>query len=638
MTYYEKVLERYLQPGEKTLTDVFRRTAHVLQSNISGVHEETLFKLFSESVFLPNSPTLANAGSNRGGCSACYVLPLEDSLDGIYRTAAHQAKVHAAFGGTGFDLSPIRPKGDIISSSGGEACGPCAVLEFLNQSAHLVRQGGKREGANMGILYDDHPDLDEFISYKDSRPYIKHFNISVGVHTDSVSNLDRNDLLFRIAEHSHRTGDPGIIFVDRLNSSNRHLDEFGPMRATNPCSELPLRPYECCNLGSLNLSKFVKNDEFDFDVFKDAISIAIKTLDRVIDINTFPLEEIREATIRTRKLGLGVMGWADALILMGISYQSDEALSLIQKIGSTLQSTAIDVSKELGDLLGNYTSGDKRNETLLCVAPTGTLSYFAGCSGGIEPNFGWDITRESEAGETVIKHPLYEKYIQGSDMEKDISHSITPYWHVEHQATWQLYIDNAVSKTINLPSSATIEDVFTAYKHSCKRGCKGVTIYRDGSKAQQTLRHNDIIDHRRERPATVYERTTGCGTIYVIPSVMPGNLAPWDTFALTAGGCAANSEAIGRLISGWLQDPSPAEGVSTRIGKILHSVDCPKCSRRDGCDGNSCADIIGRVIVEHYVSKKTDDRPICPNCGKPLNFGSGCNQGECPTCGWSGCN
>ena len=640
MTYYDKVLERYLQPGEKTLTDVFRRTAHVLQSDIAGVQQETLFKLFSESVFLPNSPTLANVGSNRGGCSACYVLPLEDSVEGIYRTAYHQAKVHAAFGGTGFDLSVIRPRGDPISSSGGEACGPCAVLEFLNQSAHLIRQGGKREGANMGILYDDHPDLDEFISYKDSRPYIKHFNISVGVHTDQVSDIDRNDLLYRIAEHSHATGDPGIIFVDRLNSSNRHVDEFGSIRATNPCGEQPLRPYECCNLGSLNLSKFVTNGEFDFYTFKEAVGIAIRTLDRVIDINNYPLEEIREATLRTRKIGLGVMGWADALILMGISYQSNEALDLIHKIGQALQATALDVSTELGDLLGNYTSGDRRNENLITIAPTGTLSYFAACSGGIEPNFGWDIVRETEAGETVIKHPLYAKYIQGSILEKDTAHSVSPYWQIEHQATWQLYVDNAVSKTINLPESVDIHTIYNAYCMAYERNCKGVTIYRDGSKSQQTLRHNESvpINHCRERPALVYERSTGCGTIYVIPSKMPGNNVPWDTFAIAAGGCAANNAAIGRLISGWLQEPTPSEGVPARIGKILHSVECPKCNRGDGADGRSCADVIGKVIVEHFLSHKTDDRPACPNCGQSLNFGSGCNQGECPKCGWSGCN
>lgn len=638
MTYYDKVLERYLQPGEKTLTDVFQRTARVLESDTYHLQSETLVELFSQSVFLPNSPTLANAGSTRGGCSACYVLPLEDSVEGIYRTAYHQAKVHAAFGGTGFDLSSIRPRGDRISSSGGEACGPCAVLEFLNQSAHLIRQGGKREGANMGILYDDHPDLDEFISYKDSRPYIKHFNISVGVHTDGVSETNRNNLLHNIAEHSHATGDPGIIFVDRLNLSNRFVDEFGPMRATNPCGEQMLRPYECCNLGSINLSKFVVDGEFDIHSFKEVVNVAIRTLDRVIDINNYPLDEIRIATLRTRKIGLGVMGWADALILSNISYQSNEALDLIHVIGKALQETAQDVSKELGDLLGVHECGSRRNENLITIAPTGTLSYFAGCSGGIEPNFGWDIIRETEAGETKIKHPLYEKYVKGSGLEKDTAHSVSPYWQIEHQATWQLYVDNAVSKTINLPESADIHTIYDAYCMAYERGCKGVTIYRDGSKATQTLRHGESvpIDHRRERPATVYERTTGCGTIYVIPSIMPGINSPWDTFAIAAGGCAANNAAIGRLISGWLQDPTPTEGVPARIGRILHSVECPKCNR--GVDGRSCADVIGRVIVEHYLKEKIDSRPECPNCHHKLNFGSGCNQGECPVCGWSGCN
>lgn len=637
MTYYDNVLARYLQPGEKTLADVFRRTAHFLKPDDNSVHEETIFELLSESVFLPNSPTLANVGSNRGGCSACYVLPLVDSVGGIYRTAYEQAQVHAAFGGTGFDLSTIRPRGDLISSSGGEACGPCAVLEFLNQSAHLIRQGGKREGANMGVLYDDHPDLDEFISYKDSRPHLKHFNISVGVHEDGVSKADRNDLLMRIAEHSHATGDPGVLYVDRFNTSNLYMEELGSIRATNPCGEVPLRPYECCNLGSINLSKFVDPaGNFDYEGFKDTVNIGIRLLDRVIDVNHYPLDKIAYANSRSRKTGLGIMGWADALIKMGISYQSTEAKDLIHKIGPAMQQTAVEVSRELGDLYGNHEFGVRRNETLLAIAPTGTLSYFAGCSGGIEPNFGWDIVRETEAGETTIKHPLYDRYISGTDLEKDTAHSISAYWQIIHQAAWQAYVDNAVSKTINLPKTATIEDFYAAYQQSFEQNCKGVTIYRDGSKNIQTLRHREDvpINHCRERPATIYERKSGCGTIYVIPSTMPGNMAPWDTFAVTSGGCAANSEAIGRLISGWMQEG----GTPASIRKILHSVDCPKCSRRDGCDGLSCADIIGNVLVEHYLKEQVDLRPTCPNCGFSLNFGSGCGQGECPKCGWSGCN
>lgn len=972
MTYYSNVLKRYLQPGETSLNDVFHRVSKNLKSDF--LPEEYIFKLLSQLIFLPNSPTLANIGTPHGGCSACYVLPLEDSVKGIYKTAYEQATVHAAFGGTGFDLTPIRAKGSRISSSTGEACGPCAVLEFLNQSAHLIRQGGKREGANMGILYDDHPDLEEFISYKDNRPYLKHFNTSVGVHTSDVGNTERDDLLYRIAKHSHATGDPGVIFVDRLNDNNEHMDTFGPIRATNPCitgrhiiatknglkrmhdirigdqiwvgpsefetviktfnigskpvyrvttnrgytiegtsdhklcttsglvcigdlkigdvlecqvngylpdggnfnegylagvifgdgwiscnrvgisgsvddyeefveltkyinemydtnltvrtyvqrsgnnvlrimtgkklfykfgkkvknidwcvkhtkewlrgfvsgwlfadghieqgnsnsiaisssskdnldvlasillqfgilvsniyevkrkghesdglygfntsentysyrlqiagefkhklvdefvmsgsikrnmnfknksisrkgtsnqcvvsieyigednvydfttdgnklfyangirnldcGEQPLRPYECCNLGSINLTRFVKDGEFDFYAFEQTVDMCVRILDKIIDVSNYPLGDIRIATLRSRKIGLGIMGWADTLILLGIPYCSYEAINLIHDIGSDLRNTAFSTSIDLAEQFSPYTSGHRRNENLITIAPTGTLSYFAGCSSGIEPNFSWETIRETEAGLTVIKHPLYDKYIKGTDLENDIAHSIDASWHVKHQSTWQIYVDNAVSKTINFPHDATIEDVHAAYRLAYEQGCKGITIYRDGSKTQQTLRTKEPTSSR-ERPATVYERKSGCGTIYVIPSVMPGSLSPWDTFAVTSGGCAANSEAIGRLISGWLQDPIPDEGVPTRISRILHRVDCPKCSRRDGCDGKSCADIIGRVIVEHFLSKQTDDRPTCPSCGQHLNFGSGCNQGECPSCGWSGCN
>jgi ribonucleoside-diphosphate reductase alpha chain len=560
---------------------------------------------------------------------------LEDSVGGIYKTAREQAIVHAAFGGTGFDFTPIRPRGSPISSSGGEACGPCAVLEFLNQSAHLIRQGGKREGANMGVLYDDHPDIDEFISYKDSRPYLKHFNISVGVHTGRVSSSDRDDLLWRIAEHSHATGDPGVLYVDRLNSSNLYMEELGCICTTNPCGEQPLRPYECCNLGSINLSKFVDpiTRTIDYDALMDTVRTAIILLDRTIDVNIFPLEEIKNATLRSRKIGLGVMGWADALIKMGVSYQSREALDIIQHIGQKIQRTAHETSKELADIFGPHLFGKRRNENLITIAPTGTLSYLAGCSSGIEPNFGWDIVRETEAGKTTIKHPLYEEYVKGTALEKDTAHTVSAYWHIMHQATWQKYVDNAVSKTVNLPSTASVEDIYNVYTQANTLLCKGVTVYRDGSKNIQTLRTNGISEQTsRERPAKVFERKSGCGTIYVIPSKEPSNNDPWDTFAVTSGGCAANSAAIGRLISGWLQD----HGTPEHIRRILHKVECPKCTQHS--DGKSCADIIGNVLIEYYTNIQVDQRPQCPVCKQPLNFGSGCNQGECPTCGWSGCN
>ncbi|MCK9327786.1 MAG: hypothetical protein M0P69_19985, partial [Bacteroidales bacterium] len=387
---------------------MYKRVASaVCRNHYSNEFAQEVTAAMQNFFFLPNSPTLANAGTSKvGGLSACYVLPIHDSLDSIYKTLRDAALVHKFFGGTGFDFSEVRPRGSPIESTGGSACGVLKVIELFNQGADTIRQGGKREGANMGVLRCDHPDIEEFIRAKEQDGVLSHFNLSVAATDDFMKRGDSN-LIDQIVHHAYLHGDPGIIFIDAINRNNvnRHLYDIA---ATNPCGELPLGPYESCNLGSLNLSKFCIEGDFDLDLFKEHIRIGVRFLDSVIDINNFPIPEIRDATLATRKIGLGIMGWHDLLIQLEIPYASREAMEPIHAIGAVLKKTAIDESCILAEEYGPYPAWEGsewqkqgieiRNSTLLTIAPTGTISYLSGCSSGIEPHFAKEYTRESEAG------------------------------------------------------------------------------------------------------------------------------------------------------------------------------------------------------------------------------------------------
>ena len=643
----EKLLrDRYLQPGENCEQDMYHRVAKFISQGDES-YEDELFRAMDQGYWLPNTPTLVNAGTNSGGgLSACYVLPIEDSLDGIYKTVWDAAKVHKAFGGTGFNFSHIRGKGFPIKSTGGKACGPIKVMELLNMSAGVVSQGGKREGANMGILNSDHPDIHEFIRCKDTDDTLTHFNISVGLYDRDLT--DNPGLISEIAEHAWRTGDPGVVFLDRLSDSNLRPD-IGPIDCTNPCGEIALRAYESCNLASINLSKLVGDGGFKYGLFDDYIELSVRALNDIIDLNTYPIPEIEKATKLTRKIGSGIMGWADALVMLGISYQSEEAINLIHQIGKQY----IESAKSFAEL--------HHNETVLTIAPTGTLSYLAGCSWGIEPIYDWEYTRESESGIDVVKSNLLKKALHDRIADESLSKNISYEWQIKHQATWQKYVDNSISKTINFQASATVKDVEDAIRLAWKSGCKGITVYRDGSKQKQVITsRKQPIDpkvtdgHNVERFGTTLDFITGCGRIHITCNERDKDSGvPFEVYNLSDGGCAAYGEALGKVMSKYIHDPRLSGGereTVSRLVKTLKKVDCPTALRNPKSQGKSCADIIAQRMSMVWLqapqgghntkSGKQDtvvETATCPQCGATLTFGRGCRNGTCVQCNWSGC-
>jgi ribonucleoside-diphosphate reductase alpha chain len=656
----EDVLEnirqkRYYMPGEKSPEDIYRRVVeNVMYSPDSTVYEKNAYIAMMESgVFLPNSPTLANAGTNRGTLSACFVLPIEDSLEGINKACSDMSIVHKSFGGTGFNFSHIRPKNSLISSTGGNACGPVKVLQFLNAAASMVSQGGKRQGANMGILDVRHPDIREWISCKKELE-INHFNLSVAVTNEFMNSSNSADVeLFEdICSNAWERGCPGLIFSDAVNRGRP--EGWKRIEATNPCGEQPLGNHECCNLGSINLAYFVDGEEFNYDNFASTVALAVRFLDNVIDKNNYPLPEIEHATKRTRNIGLGVMGWADTLIKMSISYQSEEAIKLIDDIGAALRLAAIHESQILAEELGPYplwnstiTSKPQRNYALTCVAPTGTLSKFARCSPGIEPVYAWDMEIFTEQGTYKYKYP-YMDLVKKYGLEKDTAMSIPVEWHIKHQAQWQRWVDAGISKTVNLPSSASVSDVANAFRLAYDKSCKGITIYRDASKSEQVLRATEAAPNHpsiERYPAHVYKMNSGCGFVWVIIAERDDALSALEhTFVLTDGGCAANNESTGRGISEMMQNNIPVD----RIVRYLRKVKCINAMKNPSSNGNSCSDVIGKCIQMEYDdfvkgTPKMEPPKIaakdnrCPICGSEIAHAGGCSSGSCPVCGWSGC-
>lgn len=1011
--------DRYLLPGE-TENGMYERVAKALtRKSEETFHFERLMK---EKLFFPNTPTLVNAGTPyEGGFSACYTVPVGDSLDEIFKALTDAGKIHKFFGGTGFNFSNVRPRGARINTTGGRACGPVSVLRSFNQSADMVSQGGKRQGANMGILDVDHPDLLEFIKLKEIWPDVKHFNVSVGmsdrfmekvvtgelddiwlinttgyikigdhfVRYDPDTYVEHKkydiveypmsvgDVWDQIVENAWRCGDPGLVFFDTIEKGNmcKHL---GRMRATNPClvgsalvptstgmkrmdkievgdkiwvapdtfetviktwqveeqpvfevitergyalratadhkfvtdrglipvcelkvgdkvecqvegylpeptspddyelgliagvihgdgwcssdrvgitfaqddrefaeyivtllhkhfgvrstirdytgktycpterpalrvhsarkalvefaklaktleivegrsrefirgfiagwleadghvdrhngmsiclsckykrnlevfatllaqfgiqvsniyrmthcdksygsdghykltitgvnkkllvdtipmygsirrnldvkevyqtskgvqwqkivdivecepeivydfrtdgnkifyangirtldcGEQPLLPYESCNLGSINLSKFASEDVFDFEKFEDTIEWAVRLLDNVIDKNRYPIPEVAEATLLTRKIGLGVMGWHDCLINLGVPYCSEEALRWCDEIGRSYKMAAEDASHVLAEELGVFPAYEGsewekmgrpvRNATQTTIAPTGTLSsIFAECSSGIEPHFARKFTRQSEAGIGT-----YEVEVPEGETSMEVPYE----WHIKHQARWQKWIHNAASKTINMPESASVEDVREAYIMAWEMGCKGITVYRDGSKDKQVLRAVEHVSPGvgHERFGSTLDFTTGCGSIHVTCNELERR--PYEVYVLSEGGCPANNEALGKVISKYLHDPRLRGGeleTVQRITRTLHKVKCMTALRSKKAAGKSCADIIASRMDKVWADENIEVvKPTCPECGRELRFGGGCGSGEC-VCGWSGCS
>lgn len=510
---------------------------------------ETFFRMMASLEFLPNSPCLMNAGRDLQQLAACFVLPVEDSLDSIFETVKQTALIHQSGGGTGFSFSRLRPRDDRVQSTGGMASGPVSFMRVFNMATDVIKQGGTRRGANMGVLAVDHPDIMEFITIKKKLKEMENFNLSVGITKvfmealkkddeydlinprtkQSIRSLKAREVLEAIVSAAWETGDPGILFLDRINEANP-TPELGEIESTNPCGEVPLLPYEPCVLGSINLLKMLKEKngkwEVDFDKIRMIVRQAVHFLDNVIDMTQYPLSQISQMARGNRKIGLGVMGLAHFFIRLGIPYHSLKALEVVKGIMSFIQYQARERSMELGEQRGvfpNFKGSiyDKpggmglRNATLTTIAPTGTLSLLANCSSGIEPLFALQYTRRTlEDMEFQITDPLFiemgEKWgflspelihslSEGASLKelsrvpKEVKElfittfEIPPVWHIKIQAAFQEYTDNAVSKTINFPRDATKDEVREAFLMAYQERCKGITVYRSGSKPSQVL-------------------------------------------------------------------------------------------------------------------------------------------------------
>ena len=549
-----KVLEeRYLLKDDEgkiieTPTQLFRRVAKAIASvdkkygKNPKKAEEEFFIAMKNLEFLPNSPTLMNAGTKLGQLSACFVLPIDDSIESIFNTLKNMALIQQSGGGTGFSFSRLRPKGDMVKSTKGIASGPVSFMRIYDSATDVIKQGGKRRGANIGILHCTHPDVEEFIVSKSDKS-LTNFNISIAatddfikkVQTDKTISLrnprnnkitkkiNAKDLFNLILKNAWETGDPGLIFIDEINRKHP-LRKLGVIESTNPCSEVPLLPYESCNLGSINLAKMFKNNNIDWQKIREITRMAVHFLDNVIDVNKYPLKEIEKITRANRKIGLGVMGFADLLFKLKIPYDSNEAIIIGEKIISFISKEARQKSKELGKERGSFKTFKNsiwskkypfmRNATSTSIAPTGTISIIAGCSSGIEPLFALVFLREVmegkkliEVNETfkleLIKRNLYSDgliesisksgNIKNTDLPKDMkkifvtSLDVAPELHIRIQSAFQKYVDNAVSKTVNLPNNSSIDDVKKIYLLAWKLKCKGITIYRYGSKTEQVL-------------------------------------------------------------------------------------------------------------------------------------------------------
>jgi ribonucleoside-diphosphate reductase alpha chain len=534
---------RYLLKDERgelaeTPQELFQRVAKVIASEEAknkAQWEEKFFEMMVNLRFIPNSPTLMNAGKKNGQLAACFVLPIEDSLNSIFDTLKYAAKIHQSGGGTGFAFSQLRPEGSPVKTSQGVASGPVSFMRIYDVATETVKQGGTRRGANMAILRVDHPDILKFIECKLDNRSFTNFNISVGITGEFMLAtredrdfwlVDQNGKKFkqvkakeifdRIVRSAWQSGDPGLVFLDRMNLFNP-TPRAGEFESTNPCAEQPLLPFESCNLGSLNLGTYYLNGNFDWEFFRRDIEIATRFLDNVIDLNSYPIPQCEKITLRNRKIGLGVMGFADLLLMAGLRYSSSGALLLGEHIMSFLDREAKRVSVQLAKSRGAFPNwkgslwqklgySPMRNATVSTVAPTGTISIIAGASSGIEPLFGGVFTRNVLSGQKLKEiHPAVEKLFATRNIEADsltdelIAQELGEVWsptrlvpvetHVRMQAAFQRHSDSAVSKTINLPESATLADVAQAYLLAFDLGCKGITVYRDKSKPAQVLDH-----------------------------------------------------------------------------------------------------------------------------------------------------
>jgi ribonucleoside-diphosphate reductase alpha chain len=713
-----RVLEkRYLKKDKtgqviETPEEMFRRVAQAIASaeliydasaDIKAQANE-FYQLMANLEFLPNSPTLMNAGRELGQLSACFVLPIDDSMESIFDAVKFTALIHKSGGGTGFSFSRLRPETDRVGSTGGVASGPVSFMRAFDTATDVIKQGGMRRGANMAILNIDHPDILKFITAKEDPKAFTNFNLSVAVtegfmeafkadadynlinpHTMEVqAKVKAREVFDKIVTMAWKTGDPGIVFIDQINRYNP-TPQLGNIESTNPCGEQPLLPYESCNLGSINLSRMLRKikgtNEIDYTKLAKTVKIAVRFLDNVIDVNKFPLNQIEEMTKKTRKIGLGIMGFADMLIQLGIPYDSEKALVIAENIMYFINEEAVKASAELAEERGVFpafegsiydTPGGKRVRNAACttIAPTGTLSIIAGCSSGIEPLFALSYIHNILDGAQLIEtNPYFEEAARSGgfyseelmqqlatgtqlhtlkNVPVDIkrlfvtAHEISPEWHVRMQAAFQKSTHNAVSKTVNFPHQATKEDIAKVYMMAYELELKGITIYRDRSRESQPLSTSPVEKKAekvsltpRKRPkrtmAFVEKVTTGCGNMYVtVASDEQGLFEVFSTLG-KAGGCAtAQLEAICRLITLALR--SGVEIAS--IVKQLRGIRCPSIAWEEGKAVLSCADAIASVLEGHIEGKNSDNDGHVEITSSSGDQNSTRNiAGQCPDCG-----
>ncbi len=713
---------------------------------------EAFYTLMADLDFLPNSPTLMNAGRELQQLSACFVLPVGDSMEEIFETVKQAAIIHKTGGGTGFSFSRLRPKDDVVRTTGGVASGPVSFMKVFNHATEAVKQGGTRRGANMGILRVDHPDILEFITCKTDSKEITNFNISVAItdrfmeavergeeydlisprRGEVVRRLPAREVFDKIAQSAWRNGEPGLFFIDVTNRANP-TPHIAAMEATNPCGEQPLLPYESCNLGSINIERHVIEREGRYDVdwtrLEQSIRTSVRFLDNVIDMNNYPIPQIEEVTKSNRKIGLGIMGFARLLFKLGVQYDSDEGVEMGRRVMKFFRDIGYDESRRLADERGPYAYWEGslhqkqgyrlRNSYVTTVAPTGTISMIADTSGGCEPEFSLIWYKNVMDGEhlpyiledfiVVAKREgfwhenLIQKILGNHGSARGLaevplhwqrvfatSHDISPEWHVKMQAAFQAHTDSAVSKTINMPSSATVDEVKKAYLLAYKLGCKGITVYRDSSRAEQVLNVGqsskamatpvlsqavaapipvEVPQHPvnespsspqlikpKPRPRTTTGSTsrtkTTCGDLYVTVNQDETGRA-FEVFNMMgkSGGCEGSfNEAIGRLISLALRAGADPQA----IVKQLIGIRCDKPYGLGPDRVLSCSDAIAKSLAEYLRLKSPDQNPQqeafsmllddrtgkvtfpCPDCGCALKFEEGCEK--CGVCGYSRCS
>lgn len=744
-----KVLERrYLAKDEKgnlieRPQDMLKRVARTIANADKKYDEKAdtvklenkFYDMMASLKFLPNSPTLMNAGRPLGQLSACFVLPVEDSMEGIFDSIKNAALIHKSGGGTGFSFTRLRQRGSTVNTTGGVASGPVSFMKVFNAATEAVKQGGTRRGANMAILRVDHPDIMEFIKCKEDTKEITNFNISVGItekfmkavqngenydlidpHDKTiVGKLNAREIYSTIVKMAWTNGEPGVVFIDKMNEFNP-TPGLGEFETTNPCGEQPLLPYESCNLGSINLIKMIKllggKYEIDYKLLEETTNNAVHFLDNVIDVNTYPLLEIDKQTKLTRKIGLGVMGFADMLFVLQIPYNSDEAVNLAEKLMKFISDAGRKASRELAKTRGAFPEFERsiykdeepiRNATVTTIAPTGTISIIGGASSGIEPLFAIAFVRNVMDNDRLFEvHPYFEKLIRErgiysndllmkvskegtlshiDEIPEDIkrifttAHDISPIWHIKMQAAFQKYTDNAVSKTVNFSNEATIEDVREAYNLAYKLGCKGLTIYRDGSRDSQVLSVGsqekaeivEIPDEKKSTPRIRPELTmgitekirVGCGNLYITVNYDENGICEVFTNVGKAGGCPSQSEATSRLISIGLRSGVDVKSIIEQLKGIrCHSTLRQRNNNKD-IQVLSCPDGIARTI-EKLMNKnpnmKRNDSDAkdevvydecivepnakensskCPECGSTITHSDGCVI--CLSCGFSKC-